>query len=205
MLKKYLIIKNKFARKIFQISLIFFCINLISCNKADESEKKYSMAVQYYLTKDFQNSLLLIEQIKKNDSYYYLSLFLKAKILFFKNDYHSSYSLCKLILKKNQNFIEAQLLLIRNLIYLELFSEAERILKTEMQINSTDWRIYYLYSLLFKKKNLLDCQLEMLDKAESCIKKSQIIYDNYSSIWNQLELYDKAVEYQVKKNILINK
>ena len=88
---------------------------------------------------------------------------------------------------------------------MENFSEAKKELQEQILQNSTDWRVYYLFSLLYKKQKLLDKQLEMLKKTESCLQKSQIVYDEFSCVWEELDLIEKSINYRIKKNILTNK
>ena len=185
------------------ICILCSCIFIISCKNNATAEKFYLSAVDSYAKHDFENALVFLKQAKKQDSSLYQAYFLEGKILFFQNDYEAAAKVFKKLAKKYPEYTDSRLFLIRCDIFLGNLLEAEKKLNKELSFNSTDWRIFYLYSLLYGKQNQLDKQLMMLNRTELAIKDTKKVYDNLAFLWDELGVRDKAVNYKVKSNILI--
>lgn len=146
---------------------------------------------------------MFLKQAKKQDSSLYQAQYLEGKILFFQNKYEDAAKIFEKLVKKYPQYTDSRLFLIRCNIFLGNLSEAEKKLNQELSFNSTDWRIFYLYSMLYGKQNQLDKQLMMLNRTELAIKDTKKVYDNLAFLWDELGVRDKAVNYKVKSNILI--
>ena len=71
-----------------------------------------------------------------------------------------------------------------------------------MSFNQTDWRIFYLYSLLEERQGNIDKKIVMLNRAEMVLADSVKVYLELSDIWNMLDLQSRASLYNEKANIL---
>lgn len=185
------------------ICILCSCIFFVSCKNNATAEKFYLSAVDSYAEHDFENALVFLKQAKKQDSSLYQVQYLEGKILFFQNKYEDSAKIFEKLVKKYPQYTDSRLFLIRCNIFLGNLSEAEKKLNQELSFNSTDWRIFYLYSMLYGKQNQLDKQLMMLNRTELAIKDTKKVYDNLAFLWDELGVRDKAVNYKVKSNILI--
>lgn len=160
-------------------------------------------ALDCYTKHDLESAALYLKQAKKQDSSFYQALFLEGKILFFQNNYEESRKIFKKLVKKYPQYTDARLFLVRCDVFIGNYSEAEELLDKELTFNSTDWRLFYLYALLYGKQNELDKQLMMLNRAELAMKDSKKIYDNLAFLWDELGVRDKSLNYKVKSNILM--
>lgn len=185
------------------ICILCSCIFFVSCKNNATAEKFYLSAVDSYAEHDFENALVFLKQAKKQDSSLYQAQYLEGKILFFQNKYEDAAKIFEKLVKKYPQYTDSRLFLIRCNIFLGNLSEAEKKLNQELSFNSTDWRIFYLYSVLYGKQNQLDKQLMMLNRTELAIKDTKKVYDNLAFLWDELGVRDKAVNYKVKSNILI--
>ena len=185
------------------ICILCSCIFFVSCKNNATAEKFYLSAVDSYAEHDFENALVFLKQAKKQDSSLYQAQYLEGKILFFQNKYEDAVKIFEKLVKKYPQYTDSRLFLIRCNIFLGNLSEAEKKLNQELSFNSTDWRIFYLYSMLYGKQNQLDKQLMMLNRTELAIKDTKKVYDNLAFLWDELGVRDKAVNYKVKSNILI--
>ena len=185
------------------ICILCSCIFFVSCKNNATAEKFYLSAVDSYAEHDFENALVFLKQAKKQDSSLYQAQYLEGKILFFQNKYEDAAKIFEKLVKKYPQYTDSRLFLIRCNIFLGNLSEAEKKLNQELSFNSTDWRILYLYSMLYGKQNQLDKQLMMLNRTELAIKDTKKVYDNLAFLWDELGVRDKAVNYKVKSNILI--
>ena len=185
------------------ICILCSCIFFVSCKNNATAEKFYLSAVDSYAEHDFEKALVFLKQAKKQDSSLYQAQYLEGKILFFQNKYEDAAKIFKKLVKKYPQYTDSRLFLIRCNIFLGNLSEAEKKLNQELSFNSTDWRIFYLYSMLYGKQNQLDKQLMMLNRTELAIKDTKKVYDNLAFLWDELGVRDKAVNYKVKSNILI--
>lgn len=185
------------------ICILCSCIFFVSCKNNTTAEKFYLSAVDSYAEHDFENALVFLKQAKKQDSSLYQAQYLEGKILFFQNKYEDAAKIFEKLVKKYPQYTDSRLFLIRCNIFLGNLSEAEKKLNQELSFNSTDWRIFYLYSMLYGKQNQLDKQLMMLNRTELAIKDTKKVYDNLAFLWDELGVRDKAVNYKVKSNILI--
>lgn len=185
------------------ICILCSCIFFVSCKNNATAEKFYLSAVDSYAEHDFENALVFLKQAKKQNSSLYQVQYLEGKILFFQNKYEDAAKIFEKLVKKYPQYTDSRLFLIRCNIFLGNLSEAEKNLNQELSFNSTDWRIFYLYSMLYGKQNQLDKQLMMLNRTELAIKDTKKVYDNLAFLWDELGVRDKAVNYKVKSNILI--
>ena len=122
--------------------------------------------------------------------------------MFFQGQLDNALSVFQKITKKNPEHIESRIWHIRTLILLDKFEKAEELLEKELTFNQTDWRIYYLYSLLEERQGNMDQKILMLNRAEMVLTDSSKVYLELSNIWEILELQEKAYKYREKANIV---
>lgn len=194
---------KKYNTNIFVFLVIMILITSCS-NKLSNVEvtKLYLSALDSYSNQNFQEALSYLEIIKKYDSKFYQASFLEGKILFFQGQLDNALSVFQKITKKNPEHIESRIWHIRTLILLDKFEKAEELLEKELTFNQTDWRIYYLYSLLEERQGNMDQKILMLNRAEMVLTDSSKVYLELSNIWEILELQEKAYKYREKANIV---
>lgn len=189
----------------YNFILLVIIILISSCsNKLSKVEvtKLYLSALDSYSNQNFQEALSYLEIIKKYDSKFYQATFLEGKILFFQGKLDNALSVFQKITKKNPEHIESRIWHIRTLILLDKLEKAEELLEKELTFNQTDWRIYYLYSLLEDRQGNMDQKILMLNRAEMVLSDSAKVYLELSNIWEILELQEKAHKYSEKANII---
>lgn len=186
-------------------TLFIFSLFLISCNRnisKEDSNKLYLSALDAYSSENYTESLVYLEILKKNNNKYYQADLLKGKILFFQKDYESSLKIFNKLIKKYPNFYEAKIWYIRDLIILKNYQEAKKQLDIELSFNQTDWRIYYLYSVLEDATDNIDQKIIMLNRAELALTDSAKIYMELSDIMSILDLKETSNDYLLKAKIV---
>ena len=188
------------------VSLVILSVVLLfSCkNRRGDAEKLYVSAIEYYAKKDLQTALNFVNLACDCNKNFYEAQFLKSKIYFFLKDYEASQKIVTHLVKKHSGHTEARLWLIRCCIMQDNFADAEELLMQELSFNISDWRVYYLYSLLASKKHDMDTQLVMLGRAETALADSQKVYEKLASSWELMGLPEKARGYKVKSAVLFD-
>lgn len=193
-------------RKIFPIFIIIWITVFVSSckafNKAEDSTKLYLAAVDEYSKENYTKSLAYIDLLKKHDSGFYQADFVKGKILFFQNDYDNALKIFKKLSKKYPQFVDARIWYARTLILTKHYDEAETFLEKELSYNQSDWRIYYLYSVLEEARGHFDKKIIMLNRAELSLTDSSKVYMELSQIWDILDMNDRSSDYFFKAKIV---
>lgn len=180
--------------------VIILCLNLLilsiftSCSDRTEAERLYIQASESYAKHDFSSAYNAVNKSIKKDSSFYQAQLLEAKILYFQDKNVESMKILKKTVSRHKEFTEAKLWLVRNYLALEQYDEAEQLLEREISFNQSDWRFYYLYSLLALKQNQMDKRLAMIKKAETYLQDSDKVYIEMSDIWITLGLRNKALD-----------
>ena len=148
--------------------VILICIIIVpflfSCHRNnDSSAKLYLSALEEYSHKNFDEALNILSIAKKAGSTSPQMDFLTAKIYFFQNKYSESSGILEKLQKSNPEFTEARIWKIRCDIVSGNYDLAKEELDRELEINMTDWRVFYLYALLCQKTGKIDEQLIMLN------------------------------------------
>lgn len=191
-----------------RIKLSFLILSIIilitSCNNLnkEDSTKLYLAAVDAYSKQDYTESLAYIDMLQKHNHSFYQAELLKGKIYFFQNDYEKSQKVFKSLTKKYPQFVEARIWFIRNLIFIKDYDTAQSLLEKELSYNQTDWRIYYLYSVLENARKNIDKKIIMLNRAETALTDSAKVYMELSDIWSILDMDDRSADYLIKAKIV---
>ncbi|MBQ9494373.1 MAG: tetratricopeptide repeat protein [Treponema sp.] len=184
------------------VILIAMSMIIVSCRKSGEAEKLYVAALDYYTKNDLQSALNFVKLACKQDSRFYQAQFLESKIYFFMEEYDASKKIAQKLVKVQPSYTDARLWLIRCCIMQNHYEQAENLLARELSFNASDWRVYYLYSLLARMTQDFDTQLVMLSRAEASLSDSQKVYSALASSWELLGVAEKAAGYKAKHAIL---
>lgn len=184
---------------IFIISILFF-----GCKKDNSvANKLYLQSLDAYSKNDFLLCIKLVEKaIDLNENLIQGKLLL-AKSYFFLDENSKALKCLEKIIKDNPEFTDARIWNIRILIFSENFQQAKKYLENELGINQTDWRVYYLYSLLAKAEGDFETQISMLEKAEIALIDGAKVFGEISEIWQGLGLEERANENLNKQKIII--
>lgn len=192
-------------KKSFIIFLSVILVFTVSCKKNnDDTTKLYLSALDAYSSKNLDEALAIINLAKQSGKTSPQINFLKAKIYFFQNNYEECSQLLDKILKKNKDFTEARIWKIRCDIVSGKYELAEEELEKEISLNMTDWRIFYLYSLLSQKNEKIDEQLIMLNNAEICLQDAAKVFNSAAMTWGLLGMDEKEKLYLQKAKVLEN-
>ena len=192
-------------KKSFIVFLLFSLIFISSCKKNNEDATKlYLSALEEYSSKNLDQALAILKLAKQAGKSSPQIDFLTAKIYFFQNDYEECSKLLDKILKKNKDFTEARIWKIRCDIVSGNYELAEEELEREISLNMTDWRIFYLYSLLSQKNEKIDEQLIMLNNAEVCLQDAAKVFNSAAMTWGLLGMDEKEKLYLQKAKVLEN-
>ena len=184
---------------IFIISILFF-----GCKKDNSlANKLYLQSLDAYSKNDFLLCIKLVEKaIDLNENLIQGKLLL-AKSYFFLDENSKALKCLEKIIKDNPEFTDARIWNIRILIFSENFQQAKKYLENELRINQTDWRVYYLYSLLAKAEGDFETQISMLEKAEIALIDGAKVFGEISEIWQGLGLEERANENLNKQKIIL--
>ena len=192
-------------KKVYILVIILLCSLITSCkdkiSKA-EATKLYLTALDNYSQQKYDEAYAYLVMLKKYDSKFYQADLLSGKIQFFQNDFLNALLTFKKLTKKYPQFIEARIWYIRTLIIAEQFDLAKEILEAELSFNQTDWRIFYLYSLLEEKQGNIDKKIIMLNRAEMALSDSAKVYIELREIWNLFDIKERSNEYSEKAKII---
>lgn len=184
---------------------LLLCLLITSCkdkiSKA-EATKLYLSALDSYSNQKYDEASAYLVMLKKHDSKFYQADLLAGKIQFFQNDFLNALVTFKKLTKKYPQYVEARIWYIRTLIIAGQFELAKTLLETELSFNQTDWRIFYLYSLLEEKQGNIDKKIVMLNRAEMALSDSAKVYLELGEIWNLLDIQERSNEYNEKAKII---
>lgn len=180
---------------------ILLCSFITSCNKKiskEEVTKLYLSALDSYSHQKYDEASAYLVMLKKYDSKFYQADLLYGKILFFQNNLLNASITFRKLIKKYPQFEEARIWYVRTLIIMGQVDLAKEMLETELSFNQTDWRIFYLYSLLEEKQGNIDKKIVMLNRAEMALSDSAKVYLELGEIWNLLDVQERSKEYNEK-------
>ena len=186
-------------------NLIFaFVLLLTSCSKPDktETQRLYLKALESYTANNLDESENIIRKITARDKNFYPAFLLQGKIYFFNDDYAKAETVFAKLVKQYPEYTEAKIWYIRTQILSGKADKAEEALKKELTFNTTDWRIYYLYSLLAVTKGEYETQIAMLNQAEEYSAETVKIYLDQARFWNALSEEKKTLAYLKKASVL---
>ena len=191
------------TKLVLLLFLLLFCF--VSCkSNYEDSKKLYYAALEEYSKKNLSEALSLLSMAKKVGKNTAQIDFLSAKIYFFQNNYDKCNKVLTNTIKHNPDFTEARIWKIRCDIVSENYETAREELSKELSRNMTDWRVFYLYSLLAQKTGKIDEQLIMLNNAEMSLQDASKVFSSAAMTWSLLGMEEKEAMYLEKAKILEN-
>ena len=181
-------------KNFFIFAFVFCPLLFLSCRNNGEAEMLYVKATGFYAKQELESAEECADQALKKDSDFYQAALLKAKILYFKDENGAAEKILTRTIKKHPQFVEARLWKIRVLLALEKFSDCETLIKNELSFNQTDWRLYYLYSILASKMGQMDKRLSMCRKANDILQDTEKVYIESADLWLLLGMRDHALD-----------
>ena len=167
-----------------------------------DAQKVYVRAVDFYAKKNFPKALELTEQTLHCNKNFYQASLLKSKILYFTDKNEDAEKIIAKLTQKYPNYTEARIWQIRILLQNHKFAQAKILLDKEITFNTTDWRIFYLYSLLAKYEDNFNLHLSMEKQAESILQESSKVFIDIAGIWVNLGLRERALDYLEKAKVI---
>lgn len=197
-----MLLTSKRKTSVIGFSTVIVCLLCFSC-KTTESERQYREALNYYKNMDFVNAEKECNKIASSSEIFLKGLLLKSKILFYTGRKKESVHLLNKIVKKKPCFIDAKFFLIKALIETKEYELAETILAKLTEENSSDFRVYALYSYLGKKRKDLKSRLYFQKKAEDCLAECAFVFLDLASIYKEFGMEKESIEYFDKAELLI--
>ena len=174
--------------------------------KEEKAQKIYCLALESYAKQDFIRTIELADKAISCDKNLYHAQLLKIKSLYFANQNEKAEKTAAKLVKNKREFTEARIWQIRILLQNNELKKAHECLEHELSLNTTDWRVFYLYALLAEKQGNFDVRLSMEKQAETVIQESGKVFIDLASIWLSLGLRERALDYLEKaKSISANK
>ncbi len=173
-----------------------------SCRSRFEAERIYVKATDFYARQELEKAMECVEKALKIDSSFYQAALLKAKLLYFNDDYNAAEKVLKKLVKRYPQFEEARIWRIRVYIAQKKFHDAENFLKEEMSFNQNDWRIFYLYSVLADKTGQMDKRLSMCKKAVEVLCDTEKVYVEMADLWLVLGMREHALDALDKAEVI---
>lgn len=180
--------------------LAWLCIGFLffSCARKEEANALYLSALQAFSREQYDKALESSESALRYDSSFYQAAFLKAKILFFRDDLPGAEKILHKLASKYPGYTEARIWLIRCTILREDYHKAAALLEKELSFNTGDWRVLYLYALLGRKTDNYELQLSMNRNAEAVLTDSAKVYMDLALGWQALGMESRAAGYLEK-------
>jgi tetratricopeptide (TPR) repeat protein len=181
--------------KILLSCALVLALCFTACSDKDSSRSDFVEAEKCFSRKDFDGALLYARNSYKKDSSFINAKILEGKIYFFEGNFDESYKLFKKMHKKVERSQDALLYLIRTCLELDKLDEAENLIKDGLKFNSTDWQLYYLYSVLEGRRGNQDKRLAFCRKCRTLLTASEKLYVELAEIYLSLGLKSNAVSY----------
>ena len=191
----YLFSKILVMTGILMIMGIFF-----SCKKGNPqlASELYLSGLDAYSKKDFSTAEKICRKALEQDKALFQAELLRVKSLFFLNEFELAEASLKKLLKRVPQYTDARLWYIRLMIFQEKNDEAFALLKEELALNETDWRIHYLKGLINSKNQDYSSQLAALQQAERALSDGAKVYLDLTRLWMVLGM-ESQVEKQLEK------
>lgn len=196
------------SKKKFLATLVFACLCLCSCKNAAKemtATEMYEGALEDYSNKEFEKVLATCSRILNLDPDFFYADLLKAKAMFFLARHGDTKKLLSSLVKKHPEYTDARIWYARVLVLEDSLEKAQVVLDNELRINHTDWRVYYLYSLLAGKEQSYEVQLDMLSRAELMLREGKKVFAETARVWAALGVAEKTREHLMLYEILSSK
>ncbi|MCQ2600823.1 MAG: hypothetical protein MJ184_05625 [Treponema sp.] len=155
-----------------------------------------------YQNRNFDQAILIADNILKEKKNFDAANFLKAKASFFKNDFYTAEKTLQMLGKKHPENFDYKLWLLRTYFLSEKLKEADELIAELKENNSEDWRLFYWQALIAKSQNNFEKYFLSLNSAEQVLKETSFIYKELAVIWMELGMADRYMKYTEKKEVL---
>lgn len=186
--------------KIYLLPLLI--IAFTSCGNSARASQLYSQALAEYQNRNFDQAILIADNVLKEKRNFDDATFLKAKACFFKNDLHTAETIFKKLRKKHPENFDYNLWLLRTYFLSGELKKADELIAELKEINGEDWRLFYWQALIAKSQNNFEKYFLSLNSAEQLLKETSFIYKELSVIWMELGMADRYMKYTEKKEVL---
>lgn len=188
------------SKKIYPCIVFFSLIFLgyTGCSSKETGEKIYIAALQQYNQQNFSKTVELCNLILSQNKKMHQAEFLKGKALYFLGDGAGATKCFEKLKQKIPEHVESRIWYIRSLLAEKNYEKAASVLRQEIVLNETDWRLYYLDALLAEKTENYEKQLSALKYAEKAFADGSKIFLDLSKLWFYLGIDSKASEYLQK-------
>jgi tetratricopeptide (TPR) repeat protein len=186
--------------------MLFLALGFFSCggaaNTSFAAERSYLEAVGEYTKGNLDAAETFAKSALRKDKKFFQAAFLLGKIHFFQNKEADALEAFSRLTKQKPDYTEARLWRLRCLVVLRDYEKARAELDYEVSVNPGDWRVYQLYALLANATGELDTRITMLKSAEINLEEANRLYLEYAKIWYSLRMYDRALLYLDKAEVL---
>ena len=185
-------------KKVWVAALFLPCALFAGCADKKAAETLYVKALERYDKKDLNAALAFIEQSAKCDKNDERAKFLKAKIHFFQGRYEAAAEILLDLKKAKSDQKDIQLYLIKSLILDKKTERASEEIKSALQNDRGDWRLYRLASIVAAKEGNAEERMSALNQAARALEGSSEIYFYLANLWESLGVHSKAEEFKEK-------
>lgn len=186
--------------KLYLLPLLIFIFT--SCGNNDKASQLYSQAMAEYQNRNFDQAILIADNVLREKRNFDAANFLKAKASFFRNDFHTAEKILNVLVKKHPENFDYKLWLLRTYFLSGKLEESEELIAELKENNSEDWRLFYWQALIAKSQNNFEKYFLSLNSAEQILKETSFIYKELAVIWMELGMADRYMKYTEKKEVL---
>lgn len=179
---------------------IFLCVTLLgmmqSCDsKGDVQEEGttlYLSALDAYSQQDFIRTVDLCMEAVAQDRDLIQARLLEAKARFFLDEGVAAENILSKLVDRHPEFTDARLWLMRLLILQGQRDRAADLVRRELELNETDWRVHYLDGLLHSQNQDYSSQLSSLQQAQRALADGSKVYLDLTRLWLLMGMEDYA-------------
>jgi tetratricopeptide (TPR) repeat protein len=154
--------------------------------------------VEAYSNQKYEDALNLVRMAQKAGRNFYQARHLEGRKIFIHGSIKQAEKIIKRLIANYPEYTEARIWYMRCLILSENYEEAKKQLDKELSFNTSDWRVYNLYSLLAQRTDDYEQRLSMNRRAETALTDSAKVYMDQAITWYALGMENRAQEYLEK-------
>lgn len=170
---------------------IFLCITLLgmvqSCDSKGDIQEEgmtlYLSALDAYSQQDFLRTVELCMAAVAQDTDLIQARLLEAKARFFLDEVTAAENILSKLVARHPEFTDARLWLMRLLILQGQRERAADLVRRELELNETDWRVHYLGGLLHSQNQDYSSQLSSLQQAQRALADGAKVYLDLTRLW----------------------
>lgn len=179
---------------------MLLCVTLMGmlqgCDSLESTEEEratlYLSALDAYSQQDFSRTVDLCREVLAQDKDLIQARLLEAKARFFLDDGMAAEKILSELVDRHPEFTDARLWLIRLLILQGQRERAADLVRRELELNETDWRVHYLGGLLHSQNQDYSSQLASLQQAQRALSDGAKVYLDLTRLWLLMGMEDYA-------------